>query len=81
MIKNEILEGSKNTKLSEEEDYSISDPQNQLSVLSTFFKHLEALFLKRYFMYRRNTKGLIIEILIPVLIVVVGFAFTEVSFF
>jgi len=26
MIKNEILEGSKNTKLSEEEDYSISDP-------------------------------------------------------
>ena len=40
-----------------------------------------ALFRKRFYIYRRNLKGLVIEILIPVLLVLIGFAFSKVSFY
>ena len=40
-----------------------------------------ALFLKRFWTYRRNYKGLIVEIFIPVLLVLIGFAFSKVQFF
>lgn len=50
-------------------------------VFKTFSNHIAALFLKRFFIYRRNYKGLIVEVLIPVLLVIIGFAFSKVQFF
>lgn len=43
--------------------------------------HIKALFLKRFFIYKRNYKGLIVEVLIPVVLVLIGFAFSKVQFF
>lgn len=43
--------------------------------------HIDALFRKRFYLYRRNYKGLIIEIFIPVLLVLIGLAFSKVQFF
>jgi hypothetical protein len=42
---------------------------------------LAALFTKRLQLYKRNYKGLIVEVLIPVLLVLIGFAFSKVQFF
>ena len=46
-----------------------------------FFVHLTAVFRKRYYTYRRNFKGLLIEVFIPVLLVLIGFAFSKVQYF
>jgi hypothetical protein len=43
-----------------------------------FFTHLMAVFRKRYFTYRRNYKSLLVEIFIPVILVLIGFAFSKV---
>ena len=43
--------------------------------------HIKAQILKRFYIYRRNYKGLIVEVLIPVLLVLIGFAFSKVTFF
>ncbi len=40
-----------------------------------------ALFRKRFNIYKRNYKGLIVEVLIPVLLVLIGFGFSKVQFF
>ena len=40
-----------------------------------------ALFIKRFNLYKRNYKGIIFEILIPVLLVLIGFGFSKVQFF
>jgi hypothetical protein len=37
--------------------------------------------LKRFFIYRRNRKGLIIEVFIPVLLVIIGFSLSKVRYF
>ena len=68
-------------KTQEEDEFSISDPKYHLSGLSGFYQHLKALFLKRFYIYRRNRRGLVIEVLIPVLLVLIGFAFSKVQFF
>lgn len=52
-----------------------------MGALRSFWQHLVALFLKRFFIYRRNRKGLVIEVFIPVLLVLIGFAFSKVRFF
>jgi ATP-binding cassette subfamily A (ABC1) protein 3 len=49
--------------------------------VKTFFQHLSALFLKRFFIYRRNRKGLIVEVFIPVLLVIIGFSLSKVRYF
>lgn len=51
------------------------------SAFAVFFQHLAALFLKRFYIYRRNRRGLIIEVLVPVFLVIIGFAFSKVQFF
>jgi hypothetical protein len=68
-------------KQERDDDYSISDPKYALSGPRTFINHLQALFLKRFFIYRRNLKGLVIEVLIPVLLVIIGLGFSKVQFF
>ena len=35
-----------------------------------------ALFRKKYFMYKRNYKSMILEILLPVILVLIGFGFS-----
>jgi hypothetical protein len=42
---------------------------------------MAAQFLKRFFIYRRNKRGLVIEILIPVLLVIIGFSLSKFQFF
>jgi hypothetical protein len=49
--------------------------------MKTFFQHLAALFLKRFFIYRRNRKGLVVEVFIPVLLVIIGFSLSKVRYF
>lgn len=63
-----------------DDDFSISTMPHQ-SALTVFFHHLAALFLKRFYIYRRNRRGLIIEVLVPVFLVIIGFAFSKVQFF
>jgi len=65
-------------KKSGDDDFSISDPKYQTSGFTNFFQHLAAQFLKRFFIYRRNRRGLIIEVFIPVLLVIIGFSLSKV---
>lgn len=60
--------------------YSIAD-QQESGVCNVFLDHLGALIRKRLHQYRRNYKGLVVEILVPVLLVLIGFAFSKVQFF
>lgn len=46
-----------------------------------FMLHLGALFRKRFFIYKKNIKGFIIEVLVPVILVLLGFALSKVEFF
>ena len=52
-----------------------------MSLCKTFMTHIRAQFVKRFYIYKRNYKGLIVEVLIPVLLVLIGFAFTKIKFF
>ena len=70
-----------NLLISNEQDmFSISNLPHRSS-LAVFFDHLKALFLKRFYISRRNVRGLIIEVFIPVLLVLIGFAFSKVQYF
>jgi uncharacterized membrane protein len=60
------------------DDFSISDPKYLTSGMKNFFQHLAAQFLKRFFIYRRNRRGLVIEVFIPVLLVIIGFSLSKV---
>ena len=62
------------------DDYSISS-QPKLSFCKQFWQHLGALLLKRFYMYRRNIKGLMTEVFVPVILVLIGFGMTQVQFF
>lgn len=74
--KEELLTKGKLDGVSIEDDFSISDPANQLTVAQTFFSHIGALFLKRFYIYSRNRRGLVTEILVPVLLCIIGFGFS-----
>lgn len=62
------------------DDYSIASeaPQPFMRLLGA---HISALLLKRFFIYRRNLRGFMTEVFVPVLLVLIGFAFTKVQFF
>jgi hypothetical protein len=46
--------------------------------MNVFFIHLVALFRKKYFIYRKNFNGLVVEILVPVILVLIGFGFSKI---
>ena len=46
-----------------------------------FFIHLMAVFRKRYYNYRRNIRGLLVEVFIPLLLVIIGLGLSKVQFF
>jgi hypothetical protein len=56
------------------DDFSISDPKYHTYGMKNFFQHLSAQLLKRFYIYRRNRRGLVIEVFIPVILVIIGFS-------
>lgn len=54
---------------------------HETGVFNVFSSHLTALFRKRFFMYRRSIKTFLTEIFIPIILVILGFAFTKVELF
>jgi hypothetical protein len=61
-------------------EYSIAD-KSETGKCNIFMDHLGALIKKRLQQYKSNYKGLIIELLVPVLLVLIGLAFSKVQFF
>jgi ATP-binding cassette subfamily A (ABC1) protein 3 len=78
-VKDEI-KNQGDAKGDEYDNYSIAD-DHERGMCNVFFIHMGALFRKRFNIYKRNYKGLIVEILIPVLLVLIGFGFSKVQFF
>jgi hypothetical protein len=46
-----------------------------------FWLHIKALFIKRCLIYRRSYKAFVMELLIPIVLIVVGFQLSKISFF
>ena len=59
------------------DDYTIVE-QHEKGAFNVFWIHLIALFRKRIQISRKNLKGFIIEILVPVLLILIGFSFSKV---
>lgn len=76
----EEIKSQLDAKHDQYDDYSIAD-DHETGVCNVFWIHMAALFRKRFNMYKRNYKGLIVEILIPVFLVLIGFGFSKVQFF
>jgi hypothetical protein len=51
---------------------------HEIGGFNVFMLHLNALFRKRFFMYKRSMKTFLTEMLIPIILVIIGFAFTKV---
>lgn len=62
------------------DNYSIAD-DHETGSCHIFITHMKALIKKRFNLYKRNYKGLIVELLIPVLLVLVGFGFSQIQYF
>lgn len=79
------LEKSSNNKemqllIKDNDDYSVAQ-MHETGWLNVFTINLHALFRKRFFMYKRSIKTFITEILIPIILVIIGLAFTKIEFF
>lgn len=61
----------------EMDDYTIAEKQ-ETGIFNVFLIHLGALFRRKFFMSKRNYKGFVVEIFIPVLLVLIGFAFSKI---
>jgi ATP-binding cassette subfamily A (ABC1) protein 3 len=46
-----------------------------------YFKQVKAVLQKRINIYKRNLRGLILEVFVPVLIVLIGLGLTRLEFF
>lgn len=60
-----------------EDDFSIVD-EHERGCFNIFFIHMWAMIKKRFFIYKRNYRGLLVEIFIPVILVLIGFAFSQI---
>ena len=58
--------------------FSTADNNLKIPVCQSFFSQLTALFIKRFHVSRRSWKGLLVEILIPALLILVGFGFSKI---
>ena len=61
-------------------NYSISKEQIK-GGWNIFILHFVALFLKRFIMSKRNFKGFIVDMLIPSLLIIVGFGISTIDFY
>lgn len=48
---------------------------------TSFFGNLRALFIKRFYISRRNWKSLLVEIFIPALLILIGFGFSKIQLY
>jgi len=78
--KDEIKENLNKIEQDKNDDYSIAD-DHETGMCNVFWIHMQALFKKRFQLYKRNYKGLIVEVFIPVLLVLIGLGFSKVQFF
>lgn len=62
------------------DDYSVAE-DHETGAMNIFGIHFAALFKKRMDIYKRNVKGLVTEIIIPVILVLIGFGLSKISFF
>ena len=62
------------------DDYSVAE-DHETGTFNVFSIHFAALFKKRLDIYKRNVKGLVTEIVIPVILVLIGFGLSKISFF
>ena len=63
-----------------DEDYSIAE-EHEEGFFNLLTLNLYALFRKRFFMYKRSYKTFIVEVFIPLILVIIGFGLSKVSFF
>ena len=61
-------------------NYSIAKEQIS-GIWGIFWLHFAALFLKRIILSKRNFKGFIIDLLIPVMLIIAGFGVATIEFF
>jgi hypothetical protein len=66
--------------LSKDADYCVADT-HEVGMMNVLLINLNALFRKRFFVYRRSYKTFIVEVLIPIILVIIGFGFTKVEQF
>jgi ATP-binding cassette, subfamily A (ABC1), member 3 len=64
----------------EHSDYSISKEQIS-GGWAIFWLHYVALFMKRLILSKRNYKGFIVDLLLPVALIIVGFGLATIQFF
>ena len=75
-----IMPGEVSNKVEDienQEFYSIADNK----IKNNFFPQISALINKRFTLYKRNIKGLIFELIVPVLIVTMGLGMSKIQFF
>ena len=48
--------------------------------MSIFFSHFAGLFIKRYHYSKRDKKGILCEIVVPIIMVLLGLLLTTISF-
>jgi len=80
--KDELKESLKRqvTERDQSDDYCVAEDHEQ-GVFNVFGIQLDAMIRKRVQLYKRNYKGLVVEVFIPVILVLIGFGFSKVQFF
>ncbi len=76
--KEEVIKRSQSQSAENIKNFSTADNNETLPIFSSFFSQLTALFIKRLHVLRRSWKGLLVEILIPALLILVGFGFSKI---
>lgn len=62
------------------DNYSVAD-DHETGIFNVFWINMDAMFRKRMQLYKRNYKGLFVEVFIPVILVLIGFGFSKVRLF
>ena len=78
MKKRLSLSNSQENKI--EKAYSISKEQIS-GYWSVFFLHFFALLLKKLILSKRNIKGLLVDLLVPILLIIIGVGLSTISFY
>lgn len=76
--KDETIKQSQSQTSESVKKFSTADNNQTLPIFASFFSQLTALFIKRLHVSRRSWKGLLVEILIPALLILVGFGFSKI---
>jgi len=61
-------------------EFSIAQ-SHETGALNVFMIHFVALFRKKFFVYKRNIKGFLVEVFVPVLMVLIGLGLSKITFY